>query len=399
MTDSAQSSVASETPDSVAQGPAWVLPMVSRAAWRVAGVVITIAVAYLALSRARGLVSMLVIALFFGFAMHPGVTSLSHRFGWSRGASTAVIFLGLIVFCVGLVLLVIPATVEVTQRVTDRLPNWLDTIETRFDVTIADGTHQDLAGELYASLASWVENSWQKVLGLASGLLGLVFQLFTIATFTFYFTADAPKLQRVLLRRFRPDRQRQVGWALDTAITQTGGYFYSRLLLMTINASLYFVAMLLVGVTWSVALPMSIFQGFFAEFIPTIGTYIGAAVPILVTLGLQGFVPALILLAWTIVYQQVENYFLSPRISAKTMELNGGVAFAAALAGGAIAGPMGAFMALPIAAWTTVFLKHYGHSYPLVYQSAHVAAGDADDSSAAVDKPGSAAPSPKPAGS
>ena len=57
------------------------------------------------------------------------------------------------------------------------------------------------------------------------------------------------------------------------------------------------------------------------------------------------------------------NYFLSPRISAKTMEINGGVAFAAALAGSAITGPMGAFMALPVAAWITSFLKHYGHNF------------------------------------
>jgi len=98
------------------------------------------------------------------------------------------------------------------------------------------------------------------------------------------------------------------------------------------------VVMLLVGVDWWIALPLSIFDGFVAESIPTVGTYIGAAIPIIVTLSLIGLVPALVLVVWTVVYQQLENYLLSPRISARTMELNGAVAFGVAKAGGAIAG-------------------------------------------------------------
>ena len=112
-----------------------------------------------------------------------------------------------------------------------------------------------------------------------------------------------------------------------------------------------------------------VFEGFVAEFIPTVGTYIGAAVPIIVTLGLVGVVPALILLGWTLIYQQIENYVLSPKISSKTMELNGGVAFAAAMVGGAVAGPMGAFMSLPIAAMITSYLRNSSRRYPLAYRS------------------------------
>ena len=198
-----------------------------------------------------------------------------------------------------------------------------------------------------------------------------MFQFFTVAMFTFYVAAGAPQLQRTLLRQLPPARQQRAGWAWDTAITETGGYFYSRILLMVINGSLFFVVMLLVGVDWSIALPLAIFEGFVAEFIPAVGTYIGAAIPIIVTLALVGVGAALALLLWTLVYQQLENYLLSPRISARTMELNGAVAFGAALAGGAIAGPMGAFMALPIAAMITAFLTRFVRKYPLVYQSTY----------------------------
>ena len=106
-----------------------------------------------------------------------------------------------------------------------------------------------------------------------------------------------------------------------------------------------------------------------AECIPAVGTYIGAAVPILFTLVIQGLTAAVILLIWTLIYQQLENYFLSPKISAKTMEINGGVAFGAAIAGGAIGGPMLAFMSLPIAALITSFVKNFSRRYPLTYFS------------------------------
>jgi predicted PurR-regulated permease PerM len=66
-------------------------------------------------------------------------------------------------------------------------------------------------------------------------------------------------------------------------------------------------------------------------------------------------------------HQQIENYWLSPKLSAQSMEINGGVAFGSALAGGAIAGPMGAVMAMPIAALITSFVKHYVPCYELAY--------------------------------
>jgi hypothetical protein len=81
-------------------------------------------------------------------------------------------------------------------------------------------------------------------------------------------------------------------------------------------------------------------------------------------------------LGYVLVYQQIENYWLSPKISARTMELNAGLAFGSALAGGALFGPMGAFMALPVAALIYSFIKNYRHGHEVVYRSAY-----ADDSS------------------
>ncbi|MDH4117690.1 MAG: AI-2E family transporter, partial [Acidimicrobiia bacterium] len=116
-------------------------------------------------------------------------------------------------------------------------------------------------------------------------------------------------------------------------------------------------------------LALALFGSFVSVFIPVIGTYIGGAIPILLTLAIGGLTGALIVLGYVLVYQQIENYWLSPKLSAKTMTLNGGVAFGAALAGGAIAGPMGAFTALPVAALITSFMSNYVASHEVVYES------------------------------
>ncbi len=177
---------------------------------------------------------------------------------------------------------------------------------------------------------------------------------------------------------------------MDQSIKQVGGYLYSRLLLTVINGLGFLAVMVAVGVPTGLAIPLAVFGGFVSEFIPSVGTYIGGAVPVVLTLALAGLVPALIVVAYIVVYQQIENYWLSPRISAKTMELNGGLAFGAAIAGGALFGPMGAFMALPVAALIVAVLHNYRHAYPVFYQSQYADAADkaAAAAAAADDEPG-----------
>jgi predicted PurR-regulated permease PerM len=95
-------------------------------------------------------------------------------------------------------------------------------------------------------------------------------------------------------------------------------------------------------------LALAIWVGLVSQFIPAIGTYLAGALPVLIAL-LNDPIDALWVVGFIAVYQQLENYLLSPRITARTMELHPAVAFGAALAGGMLAGPVGAVLALPIA--------------------------------------------------
>jgi predicted PurR-regulated permease PerM len=346
--------------------PPWVGPIIRQTIWRVVGIGLGMAVLVLMLLQARGLISTLVIALFLSIAMDPAVSGLARKRGWSRGRATGLVFITVVIAVVLLIGVLIPALVQVASEISTKLPEWFGWIDRTFATNL--GSSLDAAA-IEEGIRQWLTEHGRDVLGLAGSTVGIVFQFFTVATFTLYFAAGAPKIRQALLVRLPPQRQARLGWAWDTAIEQTGGYFYSRLVLLVVNATLFFLVLIAVGVPWLIALPLAVFQGFFAEFIPVVGTYIGVAIPTLVVLGLQGLAPTIIVLIWVLIYQQVENYWLSPKLSAQSMEINGGVAFGSALAGGAVAGPMGAFMAMPIAAMLTSFLKHYVRRYPLAYQS------------------------------
>lgn len=348
----------------------------TRSMWQVVVVVLTTLTALWAIDRARTLVGLVVVSAFFALALVPGVDHLHRRFHWRRGAAVGAIYAAGVGAVLVLVGFLIPAIINLADRIQESGSQWLTDLDTtlsgRLGVELFSGTDTSaVSNEAATSIAEWADEAFGTVVSVASSGVGLAINLATIAMFTFYLTADFPRIQRSFLSWFAPDTQRRLGWTIDEAIRQTGGYFYSRLLLMLINGIGFFATMLVVGIEVTLAVPLALFGSFVSVFIPAIGTYIGGAIPILITLAIEGLVAALIVLGYVLVYQQIENYWLSPRISAKTMTLNGGVAFGAALGGGALFGPMGAFMALPVAALITSIIKNYRRTYDVVYDSTY----------------------------
>jgi predicted PurR-regulated permease PerM len=362
-----------EPPPQETEPPTQIL-VSTQTIWQSIGAILLTLFAFWAISQARTLVSMLVISFFFSLAMQPAVNRLRGRYGWRRGLAVGVIYLAGFVFLIFLIWVLIPAISQLAATIGESGGQWLQSIDDWFaDIfgieVIDPETVARVSETVDENLAEWATAAFGTVLGLATSTLGFIFNMATVAMFTFYFTADAPRIQRAVLSLFRPRLQQKIGWTWDEAITQTGGYFYSRMILMFINGIGFFFTMVLVGVPTALAIPLSLFGAFVSVFIPAVGTYIGGAIPIFVTLAIQGLVAGAIVLGYVLVYQQIENYWLSPKISANTMALNGGVAFGAALAGGALAGPMGAFMALPIAALITSFISNYAAHHEVVYKS------------------------------
>jgi predicted PurR-regulated permease PerM len=312
-------------------------------------IVVTVFAAYAAFSvfrRLRDLVVWLITALFLSFALEPGVNWLVGR-GWRRGAATAVLLLALALLVMVMIALMVPLVIDQVQELVQGLPGFLREAsvytERWFDFELTSERLLEQIAGAQTSVARLAAN----VASVGAFLLSVLFQMLTIGLFTFYFVADGPRFRRAVCSLLPPRRQREVLSAWEVAIDKTGGYLYSRLLLAVINAAFTFVVLQVLGVPF--ALPLALWQGFVSQFIPVVGTYIAAAVPLLVAL-LEDPWAALFFTIFVLVYQQVENYLLAPRITARTMQLHPAVAFGAALAGGSINGLLGAFIALPAAA-------------------------------------------------
>jgi predicted PurR-regulated permease PerM len=360
----------------------------ARTMWLAVGVVLATLAGLWAVTQARHLVSLLVISMFFALALVPGVNYFHEKRGWRRGGAVGAIYLAGLAALLLLTLVLIPAISTLARQIGQDGTRWLTSLDAwtfdnfHFHIVSAQAA-KDSVVTTQEFLKQWSGKFTGSAGGAVSKGLGLVFDVATVATFTFYFAADFPRLQRGFLSWFTPARQQRLGWTIDQSITQVGGYLYSRVLLTVINGIGFFAVMVAVGMPVGLSIPLAIFGAFVSEFIPNIGTYLGGAIPIVLTLAVQGLTQALIVLGYVLIYQQVENYFLSPKISARTMELNGGLAFGSALAGGALFGPMGAFVALPVAALIYSFIKNYRHSHQVVYVSEYAKDDDAPNKAGA----------------
>jgi predicted PurR-regulated permease PerM len=355
--------------------PPWVPEAIRAARWPLvfslvaAGIVLFV---FLFLVDQLGsFLTMIGTALFLSFALEPAVDYLASR-GWRRGRATGLIFLILFAALVLLIALIVPAVisgfnslVQNAPSLIDRLSDWLRPLGIRLSTDELIQKLQENAQQVISSAS----NVAGTVFGIASSLIGGLFRWAAIGLFTFYFVAEGPQLRRALLSRLHPDRQERVLFVLEQAIRQTGGYFYSRLLLAVINGTGMYATLRLTNVPF--AAPLAIFEGIVAEFIPIVGTYIGGAVPILVAFlssaaGVSSPTAGYWAVGYVLVYQQIENYILSPRITARTMSLHPAVAFAAALIGGALGGIFAAFLALPVAGVIQAAVKEWSKSYEVV---------------------------------
>lgn len=355
----------------LATAPTWVVPLSTVVVTKLAGAVLITLVAVWAAGELSTLIAQVALSFFFALALEPAVQWIVERRPMRRGTATGLVFMAMVAIVGVLVVLLAPLAAGLATHIGELVPSWIDRANTWFAAhlgsrLVSSEQAAATASQVSDGVASWFDDVLGSVFGFASSGVALVFNFFTVAMFTFYLTAGAPQVRRAIASRLRPDHQRNLLFAWEVAVRETGGYFYSRMLLMLVNGLLFFFALVLVGVPVGAAAALALIESFIAVFIPAVGTYLGSAVPIVFVLATEGIAQALVILGYAVVYQQVENYLISPRLSARTMSVNSAVAFGSALAGGALFGPIGAFVALPVAGFTTSLVRAWGRSYEVV---------------------------------
>lgn len=312
------------------------------------------------------LILLLVVSLFLAFAIEPGVNRLARR-GWRRGRATALILLGAVLMVIAFVTamgaLVASQIVDLLRNsesyITDTVDRINDTFGTNLDPQQVIDEFNNPTGPVQRFIDAQSDNAVALSLTALNGLV----QLFSVLLFTFYLVADGPRLRRAICSRLRPDRQRQVLAAWELAIAKTGGYLYSRLLLAALSAFLHWVVFQSAGI--EAPIPLALWVGVVSQFLPVVGTYIAGVLPVVLTF-LDSPIKAAIVLGFIVLYQQIENYFFAPRITARTMELHPAVAFGAALAGIAVLDVAGAILALPAAAMMQAIGSEWGERHEVV---------------------------------
>ncbi|MFE1341819.1 AI-2E family transporter [Streptomyces sp. NPDC058733] len=315
-----------------------------------------------AFHQLTGLLINILIAFFLALAVEPAVSWMSAR-GMRRGLATFLVFLGLLIVSAGFVTLLGSMLAGQITKMIESFPSYLDSVIHWINSTF----HTDLKrldiqqGLLHSDwLKKYAQNSAAGVLDVSAQVLGGLFQLLTIGLFSFYFAADGPRLRRGICSVLPPARQAEVLRAWEIAVDKTGGYLYSRGLMALISAVAHYVMLQALGIPYAPVLGMWV--GVVSQFIPTIGTYLAGALPMLIAFTVNPLYAVWVLI-FVVVYQQFENYMLQPKLTSKTVDIHPAVAFGSVIAGTALLGAVGALIAIPAVATLQAFLGAYVKRY------------------------------------
>jgi predicted PurR-regulated permease PerM len=331
--------------------PRWV----SRGFVLCVAVVVSLPLLRDAVMSLRGIATTVLLAMFASFALEPPVAALTRR-GWRRGLAAGAVMAGLALAVMALGFVLGQAVVTQGRQLIDALPQ------------VSENAQVWLARRgVDVQLDSWVDRAQdqagERAVGVLGSAAGVLFQSATALFFAFYLVVDGPRLRRALGSLLPPERQTQMVRVWEIAVDRTGRYIASRVALAAISAAAHTVVFTAIGVPWAVAL--GVWVGVLSQLIPVVGTYLAGTLPVVVALGEDPML-AVWVLAAVVVYQQVENYLLSPRIQSRFMDIHPAFALGSVVVGAAVFGPVGALLALPATATVQAFVSTYLHRYELI---------------------------------
>ena len=323
------------------QGLYWTLGAVATAA--------TAAAVY----AARDVLIRVLIALFLAISLDPAVRRLT-RWHMRRGFAIFVVVLVTLGAVAALLYAVIPAMVEQFQRMVTDFPDYVTNLQDRWASLRRTVDQFHLSSNIDSVLTSLPGRLGSGVFGATGRVFSAVLSALTVAVFTIYFLADLPRLRRGAVLLFPRARRARVSRIADVMVDKVGAYTLGNLLISLVAGLTAWAALTALRVPF--ALPLA-FVVAVCDLIPTIGATLGAVICVLVALPTVPLWPNTVLVAvFFVLYQQLENYVIAPRIMLKPIQLRPGAVLLASLIGGTALGLVGAVMAIPIAAGVKVLM-------------------------------------------
>ncbi|WP_229403102.1 AI-2E family transporter [Micromonospora okii] len=315
------------------------------------GVLLAYAV-FLGVRNAAGILVLVVIALFLAVGLNPAVVRL-RSWGLPNGLAVAVVALSVLLLIVGGLVALVPPVVTQSGQFLAHLPSYVE--ELRRNETVNDLVVRFKVAEKVqaAANADTIGRALGGVLGGAQLVFGTLFRVLTVLVLTIYFLAYFDRLRRLgyaLVPRSRRERVRLIG---DEILTRVGAYLVGALSIAVLAGTATFLFALAVGLPYPFALAVVVAV---TDLIPQIGATLGAVVVSLV--GVATALPVgIACVVFFVIYQQVENYLVYPKIMRRAVEVNEVAALLAALLGASLLGVVGALIAIPTVAAFQLILR------------------------------------------
>jgi predicted PurR-regulated permease PerM len=332
----------------VADQPERLVHFRPRTVFMVVGILLASAIVLEVLWIARHVLTWIFIALFLALALNPAVDRVERRIK-RRGLATGLVYLTALAAVVGVALLFIPTLVDQVNDFARKVPDYLD------DITKGRGRLGFLQEKYH--LVDKARDALDKggasklfgisgtALALAKGVVTTVVAVLTIAFMTFFMLLEGPKWMDRFYALLAPEPRRR--WrAVGRDIYRTvGGYVTGNLLISVIAGTLTTLVLLLTGVPYALALGLIVA---ILDLIPLAGATI-AAIIIGSIAFLHGITAGIIVVAFFVVYQQIENHVIQPVVYGRTVQLSPLVVLISVLIGAELAGVLGALAAIPVA--------------------------------------------------
>ena len=293
------------------------------------------------------------IAAVLAIGLDPAIRRLERRM--RRPAAVALVFVGIAIFIIVFALLVMPSLVGQVGGLADDVPRYARDLAQRDDAVGRFVRTQNVTQNVrnfVADLPATISQSFTTILGIAGRVTGTLFNAVTVAILTIYFSVSLPQLRRTWALLFAPERRQRAELVIEESVRRIGGYVSGNLVTSIICGVVSTIALLALGVQFAV--PLGLWAGL-ADLVPAVGAYLGA-IPAVVVGFFESPVTGLSVLVYFVVYQQVENYYIVPKVMQGAVNLSPAAVIVATLIGGSLFGFAGALLALPVAATIKVVL-------------------------------------------
>ena len=332
----------------------------TRQVVRIVMTIVSVVLALYLIYRLRTPLTWIFIAGFLAIALSGPVSFLQRRM--RRGAATALVYLGVILIPILIMAALVPPVVEESNNLAQSLPEYagelsefveqndrLRQLEQDYDIT---GKLEEQA----ATLPSRLGDAAGVLSDIGVGIVNSLFAGITILVLSAFLIGSGRRWLDLWADRYPPDRARWLKTLYDRIGAAVGNYVAGALLQATVAGVLSWIVLQILGVPY--ALPLAVVV-FLLDLVPLVGATLGAIIVGVVTLFNDFPTDTTIWVIWSIIYQQVENNVIQPRIQARAVAVHPFVVLVSVLFGSSLFGVLGALLAIPVAAAIQIAVREY----------------------------------------